>query len=245
MKPQFVKAVSILFLLLWCCGKAGAKAQSKEPPLIHVVVEFIEVEHLDYSDWLLENRIDHDATDLRASVQEWISNSRGKVIETAACTVASGKRGKTQSGKDYIFPTEFDPPKVPKKVVLSGKETVPITREKGADPETRYLGTVLEIHPFLDPNQITIDLHLAPSIVKLKHKTQWPSQKEKSISSVEMPIFQKMKVTTMVSAYSGHYTLLGTNRPLKASDPIRKNPLILQFVRADIMKKGDESVEKQ
>ncbi len=243
-----VKAISIFLLALWWGSAASIRAQSrkkpKEPPLVHVIVEFIEVEHLDYSDWLLGNRLDSDANDLRVDVQKWITAGRGKIIETVVCTVKSGRRGKTRSGDEYVFPTEFDPPEVPNKVSLSGKASTPITPVGATAFETKNLGVTLEVDPVLGYDQVTIDLNLAPDIVKLKEKIQWPSPKGRSKSSVDMPIFHSMRITTQVTTFSGRYVLLGTTRPLKASDPKRNSPLILQFVRADVAKAKTDAVKE-
>gem|GEM_PF-1391909 len=234
---RLIVSVSFFVALLSVDGLIDAHAQSKptedKRPLIRVIVEYIKVEQLDYSDWLLKNRLEHDATELHATAQKWVNKGRGKIIETVIRTAISGQRGKVRSQDDYVYPSEFDRPKIPGQVALSGKTSAPVTSMQAAAFKTRKLGITLKVDPILASDQVTIDLNLAPEIVELKGETQWPSQKERDATSIKMPIFHSIKIITQVATFPGRYYLLGTSRPRKAVVSQRGNPLILQFVRAD------------
>ena len=93
--------LSCLALLITSALLAGAVAQEKKPskkpkdaaaepaeaaelkPVekdpfaadLHVIAEFIEVEHEAFSDWLLENSLKADATELRREVQRWVKEA--------------------------------------------------------------------------------------------------------------------------------------------------------------------------
>ena len=62
-----------------------AKAKAEAAPLptgLIIICEFIEVEAMEFSNWLLENPITTDATPLRMQAQEWVKSGSGKIAET-------------------------------------------------------------------------------------------------------------------------------------------------------------------
>ncbi len=211
---------------------------------IHVIVEMIEVEHLDFSDWLLSHRFDHNATAFRHTVQEWVREGRGTILETTTVMARSGQRAKTESVDEYIYPSEYDPPGIPKEVTLSDQTKAPVTGVTGTAFEVRNLGRTLEVDPVLGVDEITIDLNLAPEFVELAGINEWPSAKVEEIFKTTMPTFHTQKIYTQVTTHDGEYIFLGTTRPLKAADPKRKDPIVLNFVRGDVGKLAKWSMEE-
>ncbi len=201
---------------------------------IQVIVEMIEVEHLDFSDWLLSHRFDHNATEFRRTVQEWVREGRGTILETTSVMARSGQRAKTESIDEYIYPTAYNPPRTPDEVTLSDQSKAPVTGVTGTTFETRNLGRTLEVDPVLGADEFTIDLNLAPEFVELAGINEWPSPKVEEMFKTTMPTFHTQKITTQVTTHDGEYVFLGTTRPLKSADPKRKDPIVLNFVRGDI-----------
>jgi len=210
---------------------------------IQVIVEFIEVEHFDFSNWLLSNHFDNNATPLRKIAQEWIREGNADIVETATILARSGQRAKAESISEYIYPTEFDPPIVPKDVTLGSGTNAPIGDFTPTAFETRNLGTTIEVDPVLGADGHTIDLNLSPEIVELEGNTSWSNDDYKGGVKLEQPLFHAMKVTTQLTLHSGTYQMIGTTRPLNPTDPKRKNPIILVFVRADVSSLNKWSVE--
>lgn len=97
------------------------------PSQVHVIVEMIEVEHDDFSDWIQENPLKSDATDFRTSVQAWVKAKRAKVRETMVTLARSGQRAKTEAITEVIYPTEFDPGTLPANVTLNDETKAPVT----------------------------------------------------------------------------------------------------------------------
>ncbi len=208
--------------------------QSSEK-LIHVIVEYIEVEHTDFSDWLFENRLTGNATPLRKELQKWVKEKRGTILDTALVVARSGQRAKTEAIDEFIYPTEMDPPEIPNQLTITGPlETAPITPQTPTAFETRNLGTTLEVDPVLGADNVTIDLNLSPEIVNLAGYTHWLSEETDPFFRIQMPKFHAMKTTTQVTLIDGEYGLLGSSRPTEAAVEGREDPYVLIFVRADI-----------
>ncbi len=208
-------------------------AKSGEQQL-HIVVEFIEVPHEKFSDWLFENRLHGDGSELRRTVQDWVKAGQGTILETAVVNARSGHRAKTEGVSEWLYPVDFDPPEVPTTLELSGgSQNIPPPPNAAAF-ECRNLGITLETDPVLGPDGNTVDLNLLPEIVSLQGTNHWPSEKADPEHQTSTPIFYTMRISTQVTLIDGRYGFLGTTRPHESSDPERKDPIVLVFARADI-----------
>ena len=203
---------------------------------IKIINEFIEVDRNLYQDWLFKNRITIDGTDFRKIVQKWIKAGEGTVLDTTVVSSRQGNRAKAESIRELIYPTEFEPAKLPEKVNLDGPDsTGPETANNGAAFEVRNLGVTLEVDPVVQADGKTIDLNLAPQMVKLAGYTRWPPPENGNLKPThKLPQFYTIKTTTHVRVENGRYAFIATHRPLKPSDPNLKNTIVLHFVRADI-----------
>lgn len=201
---------------------------------LFIILEMIEVNHADFTKWLLENRMERDATGLRRTVQEWVRAGQGTILETTTVMARSGQRAKVESIDEYIYPTEYDPPSVPNEVTLSDGAAAPISGVTPTAFETRNLGVTLEVDPVLNAEESAIDLNLAPERVELAGFTEWSSEKIDELFKTTQPTFHTMKTTTQVTVPDGGYVLLGTTRPLHPATPERTDALVLNFVRVDV-----------
>ncbi len=213
--------------------EAKEKAENQALPSgVHVIVEFIEVEAMDFSDWLLENPLTSDATDLRKEVQVWVKAGNGKIIETMVVAARSGQRAKTEAIKEWIYPTEYDPP-VPATIEAAGdKDYAEMIPANPTAFETRNVGFTLEVDPVIG-NDGTIDLNLAPEVVIADEPSLHTTKLGDTESTVEMPRFMASKVTTQVSIRNGDYAFLGTSRLGITKLGDAKDPILLMFVRCD------------
>ncbi len=205
---------------------------------IYALIEYIEIESSLYHDWMFENSLSDGGRKLRQQAQKWIKSGEGTVIETAMVAARSGQRAKVESIHEVIYPTEGDPPEIPNDVLLEGPEArAPLTAGNATAFETRKVGTTFELDPVLGADDWTIDINLAPEIVKEGGETHWPPDEKNGepIFTITMPTFNTMKVTTQSTVIKGQYSFLGTSRPLKPAVESRKKPIILQFLRADLV----------
>lgn len=207
-----------------------------------IFLEYIEVDHNDFSDWLFENVMDSDGTKLRKEVQTWVKAGRAEIIESATVVARSGNRAKVESVDQYIYPTEYDPPEIPNEITLKDGAEAPITAASPTAFETRNLGVTLEVDPVLGADNATIDLNLSPELVELEKVEAWHNKAVDPKFMTHMPSFYLQKITTQVTAQHGRYVFIGATRPLKAANPERKNPYVLQFVRGYITSVADWSI---
>ncbi len=212
---------------------------------ITVYYEFIEVDHLDFSDWLFENVMDSDGTEFRNAVQQWIKEGKAEIIESATVLARSGQRAKVESIDEYIYPTEYNPSKAPNEVTLKDGAEAPIAATSPTAFETRNLGTTLEVDPVLGADNTTIDMNMSPENVLLEGVEKWHHKSVDPRFQTNFPTFYTMKITTQVTGHDGRYIFVGATRPLKAADPERKNPLVLHFVRGDVGSLGGWSEVKE
>lgn len=214
----------------------GALTAQDDLALIHIVYERIEVEQADFSDWLLENTMSGDGTELRKAVHQWGKDKRAEVLDIVTLAGRSGQRAKVESVESYTYPTEPGVPEIPNIVELEGPVEAPVAARTASAFETRNLGVTLEVDPVLGLDEVTIDLNLAPEAVVLDKLERSQAEPEGNPSAVDMPLFHVQKITTQVTVLDGRYAFLGTTRPLASADSKRKNPLVLNFVRADVGK---------
>lgn len=210
---------------------------------IHILVEFIEVDHVEFSDWMMENRISGDGTPMRKEVQKWVRDDRATILESVMVTARSGQRAKTESITEMVYPTEFDPAEIPHTITQAEDTDSAMTPINATAFETRNVGVTLEVDPVLGVDNTTIDLNLAPEMVQLEGYTTWPNEEIDAEFQAQIPTFYTMKTTTQVTTLDGRYAFMSTLRPLKPSDKDRENALVLLFVRADVGSLGEWSVE--
>lgn len=201
---------------------------------LHLLLEYIEVEQEDFSQWILDNKLALDATPMRKTIQEWIDDRDAYLVQSSILTARSGQRGKVESIREYIYPTEYDPPEIPNEVTLSGRATSPVTSITPTAFETRHLGHTFEIDPVIDSDGHTIYLNLAPELVEHQGYTHWPSEDADPLFRATQPTFYTQKITTQIVVTDGRYGFLGTTRPRQATNKRIDDPIILQFIRADI-----------
>ncbi len=221
------------------------KVASDSEKQLYTIVEFIEVEHMDFSDWLLSNRLSGDATALRHEVQDWLRDKDGQILETALIVARSGQRAKAESISEVVYPTETTPIGLPNTLTLSDDAELPQTSLYGSAYEARNVGTTVEVDPVLGADGSTIDLNLAPEMVSLEGYTEWFNEEMDPNLRTRMPTFYAMKATTQVTLTDGRYALLASTRPMKDEDSDRDDALVLIFVRVDISNAADWWIEKE
>ena len=204
-------------------------------PEMKVILEYVEVEGQDYFDWIYKNRIDSNANALREQVQFWIEKKRAEVTDILSVGVRSGPRARATSGKELIYGTEVTVPEIPNLLNLEGRNTVAISPPTFTAFETRKVGTNFELDPVLGVDGVTVDLNIAPERVALRDDSSWPSEEIDPHFQIKMPTFIAEKLTTQLTTLDGDYTLVGSYRPDHNTPTDRDQPMIVVFVRADVM----------
>lgn len=166
-----------------------------------------------------------------------LSQRKGVDLLSAPSVMArSGQRAKIEVIREFIYPTEYDPPEIPNQFggtgLVVGGGGVGGTSTSGGFPvtpatptafETRNTGVTLEVDPVLGADEFTIDLNLAPEVVEFDGFINYGSPiQTTSVNAlgfvepviitenrIEMPIFNTRKVTTQVTIWDGQTVALG------------------------------------
>ncbi|MCB1232010.1 MAG: type II and III secretion system protein [Verrucomicrobiae bacterium] len=161
-----------------------------------------------------------------------INQHKGVDLLSAPSVLArSGQRAKIEVIREFIYPTEYDPPEIPNQIGGStsltgggGVSSFPVTPATPAAFETRNTGVTLEVDPVIGGDDFTIDLNLAPEVVEFEGFINYGSPINSSSidpvtgagttvqlteNRIEMPIFSTRKVTTQVTIWDGQTVALG------------------------------------
>lgn len=164
-----------------------------------------------------------------------ISQHAGSDLMSAPSVVArSGQRAKIEVIREFIYPSEYDPPEIPQEfgaindtsgVGLGGSSSVnsfPVTPANPAAFETRNVGVTLEVDPQIGPDGYTIDLNLSPEVVEFEGFINYgspifsggvangvPVRIELTENRIEMPVFATRRVSTAVTIWDGQTVSVG------------------------------------
>lgn len=162
-----------------------------------------------------------------------LSQRKGADLLSAPSVMArSGQRAKIEVIREFIYPTEYDPPEIPTN--FGGGQggggiggtvnitTFPVTPATPTAFETRNTGVTLEVDPVLGADEFTIDLNLAPEVVEFDGFINYGSPINTTTAvagvpvsvpitpnTINMPVFNTRKVTTQVTIWDGQTVALG------------------------------------
>jgi len=146
------------------------------------------------------------------------SLASGEVIQEELTVIRgrSGNKARTQSIREYIYPTEFMPSMVTTSSAKT-KEEIPL---KAASPEvvvpaaptafeTRDTGLTIEIETTMGEDRSSVELRMVSEHVGLAERSKWG----RGTSEIEMPYFESQRITTHMMILMGVPTLVGTPNP--------------------------------
>ncbi len=92
------------------------------PKYVQVQVEFVEMSHQKLTELLfLADPPSSDSTPLRKQVVELVKEGEAEILETMMIVARSGETATTEGIREFIYPTEYEPPEIPQKVTIPGK----------------------------------------------------------------------------------------------------------------------------
>lgn len=150
------------------------------------------------------------------------------LLSAPRVTTKSGQRATIEVIREFIYPTEFQPPQIPTTVGGGnggGITITPITPTTPTGFTTRNTGVTLEVEPQVGPDGYTIDLNMVPQVVEFEGFINYGSpiySVNPSIflnplatnvllteNTINQPIFSTRKVTTSVTVWDGQTVVLG------------------------------------
>lgn len=158
-----------------------------------------------------------------------LNQKKGVDLLSAPSVMArSGNRAKIEVIREFIYPTEYDPPEIPNEIGTGligggGVGAFPVTPATPTAFEVRNTGVTLEVDPVLGADNYTIDLNLAPEVVEFDGFINYGSPINATGTNaagatttvvltdnrIEMPVFNTRKVTTQVTIWDGQTVALG------------------------------------
>ncbi|MCB1094730.1 MAG: hypothetical protein KDN22_04040 [Verrucomicrobiae bacterium] len=190
---------------------SDSSAQTTGTVVISSLAEYIEVEEADAAELLASLAKSGSSRALREELEGRIDSGGARLIEMASVTTRSGQRAKSHSTSEWIYPTEMDPPAIPK--VLKGpikKGNNLITPLTYTAFDTRNIGTSLEVDPVTGPGGLAVDINIAPAIVAHLGENKYGSQE----SQAEIPVFATIKTSTAVTLRGNDPLLISVYMPI-------------------------------
>jgi general secretion pathway protein D len=163
-----------------------------------------------------------------------LSQKKGTDLMTApSVTAKSGQKATIEIIREFIYPTEYEPPELPNTVGQTGTTNLlgggssggsfPVTPATPTAFETRNTGVTLEIEPTIGENDFVIDLRFVPEIVEFEGFINYGSPIQSSGTDalgnsivtvitenrIEMPVFSARRVNTALTIYDGYTVAIG------------------------------------
>jgi general secretion pathway protein D len=172
-------------------------------------------------------------------IMRGLSQRKGADLMTApSVTARSGQKANIEIIREFIYPTEYDPPEIPQQfggnfgggggnnlpiVGGGGGGGFPVTPANPTAFETRNTGITLEIEPTIGENDFVIDLRFVPEIVEFEGFINYGSPIRSSATDalgnpveivitdnrIEMPVFSVRRVNTSLTMYDGYTVAVG------------------------------------
>lgn len=166
-------------------------------------------------------------------IMRGLAQKRGTDIMTAPNVLArSGETATIEIIREFIYPTEYEPPQLPNTVGATGgvgaaggagAGIFPVTPSTPTAFETRNTGVTLEIQPTIGANDFVVDLRFAPEIVEFEGFINYgspitspttdafgnPDSITITENRIEMPVFSSRRVNTGLTIYDGHTVAVG------------------------------------
>jgi general secretion pathway protein D len=167
-------------------------------------------------------------------IMRGLSQKKGVDLMTApSVTARSGDKASIEVVREFIYPTEYEPPEIPTNVGNNGGfggiggggggGNIPVTPATPTAFETKNTGVTLEIEPRIGDNDFVIDLRFLPQIVEFEGFINYGSPIQSPSTDIfgnpvnailtenriEMPVFSKRSVDTSLTIYDGYTVAVG------------------------------------
>jgi general secretion pathway protein D len=166
-------------------------------------------------------------------IMRGLAQKKGSDLMTApSVTARSGQKATIEVIREFIYPTEFEPPEVG--VVNNnnnggggggggGGGNTPVVPATPTAWETRNTGVTLEIEPTIGENDFVIDIRFLPQIVEFEGFVNYgspilapsvdadgnPVTLVVTENRIEQPVFSKRSVDTSLTIYDGYTVAVG------------------------------------
>ncbi|MEQ1749565.1 MAG: Amuc_1098 family type IV pilus outer membrane protein [Prosthecobacter sp.] len=159
------------------------------------------------------------------------------LISRPSVVAKSGQKASVEVVREFIYPTEYDPPQIPTNIGGANDNTVvitfapppavPVTPTTPTAFETRRVGMVLDVEPLISDDGRSVDLTITPEFTEFVGFVNYGSpiysvtqrndgfglisvsQTELTPNTITQPIFSTKKIVSGVKVYDGATIVLG------------------------------------
>ncbi|MFK7909897.1 MAG: hypothetical protein AB8F34_04765 [Akkermansiaceae bacterium] len=223
----------------------GEQTEASLPRQVRVQVEYIEMPLTQMTALMADPAASKGDAALRNKINELVKNGKARIIENQMVVARSGEKATAESIREFIYPTEYEPPELPTTVKFEkGSEQSVKSKEISTGPtptafETRNLGSTLEVEPTIGENNAYIDVRVSPEIVYHIKNDIWASWKDKhGEANIMMPVFYTLRLNTAVTVANGKPCLLGALSPKDDKGVTDMSRKVFVFVRANVIFPG-------
>jgi len=173
-------------------------------------------------------------------IMRGLAQKKGTDLMTApSVTAKSGQKATIEIIREFIYPTEYEPPELPNSTGGNGGGFFgasggggfgggggggfPVTPATPTAFDTRNTGVTLEIEPTIGENDFVIDLRFVPEIVEFEGFINYGSPIQSPSTDalgnpvtsvitenrIEMPVFSARRVNTSLTIYDGYTVAVG------------------------------------
>ncbi len=166
-------------------------------------------------------------------IMRGLAQKKGSDLMTApSVTARSGQKALIEVIREFIYPTEYEPPEMPQNIGGGGGNNnngggapanIPVTPATPTSWETKNTGVTLEIEPTIGENDFVIDVRFLPQIVEFEGFINFgspvlapsvdadgnPLTLVVTENRIEMPVFSKRSVDTSLAIYDGYTVAVG------------------------------------
>lgn len=139
------------------------------------------------------------------------------VMARPSIVTRSGQAASVLMAREFIYPTEYDPPELPNQGNLGQGQTPPVTPANPTTFETKQVGVSLEVLPVADASKRYIDVTINPSITEFEGFVNFGSPITSTVqdalgntqqvtltdNTILMPVFSAQKTATQVTVEDG------------------------------------------
>lgn len=154
------------------------------------------------------------------SIMRGLDQKKGiDIMARPSVVTRSGQASNIAVIREFIYPTEYEPPEVPQTV--EGGGTAPVTPATPTAFEKRDVGITLEVLPVADANKRFVDVTLNPSFVEFDGFVNYGSPiraatdvigaepLELTKNAILMPVFSAQKLATQLTVADGATIAIG------------------------------------
>lgn len=157
-------------------------------------------------------------------IMRGLDQKKGVDIMARPSTVTrSGQQATVEVLREFIYPTEYEPPELPNSVGQDAGNTSPVTPATPTAFEMKEIGIKLEVLPVADSNKRYVDLTINPSFTDFDGFVNYGSPINSTVQSVLggtqvqtvtdnailMPVFSAQRANTKITVADGATIAIG------------------------------------